>query len=222
MIHAIFKDSKGMMWIGTGAGLCRFDGKEFRIFGSNEGLAGDNVFSITEDDQGNLWVGCMNAGISKFDGTTFTNFTEREGLVSNNVRVVWYSAKFRLLFVGTNDGCSVFDGRKFRSISGSIMGPDYNLFFVMGFLEGNNCVNVYTYHHNSYYKYYPASHEFVRVSDAFYEDHNSSASPVILSNGDTIIGSRREGINIQNHGLKKSFQNLGQVFDLEPDNEGNV
>ncbi|MGA3012440.1 MAG: two-component regulator propeller domain-containing protein [Bacteroidales bacterium] len=62
-VRCIYKDTQGRMWIGTGAGLCLFDGKSFRTFGVNNGMIGESVFSITEDDNQNLWIGCMKGGI---------------------------------------------------------------------------------------------------------------------------------------------------------------
>jgi ligand-binding sensor domain-containing protein len=138
VIHSILKDSRGKMWIGTGSGLCQFDGRAFKVLGSSYGMVGDNVFSITEDASGNIWAGCMKGGISKFDGNKFTNYTARQGLVSDNVRVVWYSKRFDLLFVGTNDGCSVFDGKSFINLTTRQTRTDN--FFVMGFLEGPDFV----------------------------------------------------------------------------------
>ena len=132
-VRCIYKDTKERMWIGTGAGLCQFDGKSLKVLGINNGMIGASVFSITEDDQQNLWIGCMKGGISKYDGKTFTNYSTKQGLVSDNVRVVWYSKKFHLLFIGTEDGCSVFDGKSFVSFSAKET-QSVDL-YVMGFLE---------------------------------------------------------------------------------------
>ena len=216
-IHSIYKDSRGVMWIGTGSGLCKFDGKGFQVLGSPNGLVGDNVFSITEDDQGNIWVGCMKSGISRYDGKSFKNYTTKQGLVSNNVRVVWFSKKFHLLFIGTNDGCSVFDGKSFVSLTIKDTGtPD---FFVMGFLEGDDYINLYPYRYMDYYRYYPKSKVYKKEVSAYYPKFITSTSPVIMSNGDTIMGSLRDGINILSNGIKQSFKEMGQVFDIKKGEE---
>lgn len=217
-IHSIFKDSRGVMWVGTGSGLCRFDGKGFQVIGSSQGLAGDNVSSIAEDDQGNLWIGFMKGGITCYDGMKFTNYTAKQGLISDNVRVVWFSKKFHLLFVGTNDGCSVFDGKSFVSLTTKVTGtPD---FYVMGFLDGQDYVNLYPNRKNDYYRYYPNNKSFKKVVTSYYPDHPASTAPVILSNGDTMIGSLREGVNILNKGIKQSFYGMGQVFDIKSGEDG--
>ena len=68
-VRALIKDSRGIMWIGTSAGLCRFNGREFTVYNSSDGLGAENIFDITEDNKGNLWIGGMGCGISMFDGT---------------------------------------------------------------------------------------------------------------------------------------------------------
>jgi len=219
-VRCILKDSKDIMWVGTGAGLCQYDGRKFKVIGVKDGLVGENIFSITEDDEQNIWVGCMKAGISKFNGKTFTNYTTKDGLVSDNVRVVWYSKKFKLLFIGTNDGCSVFDGKKFISLNTN--DSKTKDLFVMGFLEGDDYVNVYTYDYRPYYQFYPKTNRFVCVKDSYYVIHNTSTSPIIMSNGDTLIGSLRDGINVLHTGLKHSYQGMGQAFDMKEDPDKNV
>ena len=220
-VRCIYKDSKDRMWVGTGAGLCQFDGKGFKVFGAENGLVGESIFSITEDEQQNIWIGSMKGGISKYDGKIFTNYTTKDGLVNDNVRVVWYSKKFHLLFIGTNDGCSVFDGKSFISLSSK--DAKTTEFYIMGFSEGDDNVSIYAYNYNKpLYRFYPQPKKFLIINDPYYLTHNTSTSPIILDNRDTIIGSLRDGINILHNGLKKSFKCIGQVFNMKPDQDGNV
>lgn len=58
LVNAIYKDSLGFFWIGTGNSLERFDGshiKHYPITGSNEKLKRVNVIAEMEDNQ--LWMG---------------------------------------------------------------------------------------------------------------------------------------------------------------------
>ncbi|OFY62034.1 MAG: hypothetical protein A2Y71_04930 [Bacteroidetes bacterium RBG_13_42_15] len=99
-IFSVFQDSRGYLWLGTeGSGVCRFDGKEFRIINQSKGLAGDVVRSIIEDDQGRLWFG-TDAGISVHNGNKLITVNEDKGLSSNTI-VCLYRDKNNNIWAGT-------------------------------------------------------------------------------------------------------------------------
>lgn len=78
-------DQRGVKWFGTwGGGLSRFDGKRWKTYTSEDGLAGDVVHALAVDPQGILWIG-TNGGVSRFDGTSFKNFTVRDGLFGGTI-----------------------------------------------------------------------------------------------------------------------------------------
>lgn len=222
IVRAIFKDSRGIMWIGTGAGLCRFNGREFKVYNSADGLTAENIFDITEDDQGNIWIGAMAEGISKFDGIRFTNYTTKNGLVCNDVRRVWWSKKFNILMVGTNKGCSVYDGRRFYSLNPAEAKSPSETYYVLGFLEKNDCIELYAYGYNNVCRYYPASHKFINSEVTRFSAGGFSCSPVLGKNGDTVSGWGRNGVKVWNNGLRASFDSLGQVFHMVVDESKNV
>ena len=59
---SLHEDADGVMWIGTAAGLNRYeDGKVF-VFTRKQGLYDDLVNHIVEDDEGMFWISC-NRGI---------------------------------------------------------------------------------------------------------------------------------------------------------------
>ncbi|MGL1889080.1 MAG: ATP-binding protein [Reichenbachiella sp.] len=83
-VISIYEDSKKRFWVGThGGGISLMDRKTgvFRAYTKEDGLPGNIIFDILEDDHGNLWLGTNN-GISKFntDDISFTNFNESHGL----------------------------------------------------------------------------------------------------------------------------------------------
>lgn len=47
-VHAAYQDITGYMWIGTDAGLARYDGNEFEFFDPNNGFPGSAVYAISE------------------------------------------------------------------------------------------------------------------------------------------------------------------------------
>jgi ligand-binding sensor domain-containing protein len=66
-------DGQGVTWIGTVAGVSRFDGAEWTSYTVQDGLAGDSVFCIEIDPAGSVWFG-TNFGVSNFDGNTWATF----------------------------------------------------------------------------------------------------------------------------------------------------
>lgn len=72
-IRTIFQDSKGNYWLGSREeGVCKFDGKSFVYFTINEGLSGNEINSIKEDNNGTVWIQSTK-GISGYDGVKITN-----------------------------------------------------------------------------------------------------------------------------------------------------
>jgi len=80
-------DRQGVVWVGTwGAGLARFDGKEWHNFTSADGLPANHIFMLYLDRQGRLWVGTSH-GLARLneDGRTFSVMTTANGLFADNV-----------------------------------------------------------------------------------------------------------------------------------------
>lgn len=114
-IKCFYKDSRGYLWIGTDAGLCRYDGRNYKVYNENNGLKYKQVWSIVEDEQNNLWLSVYGHGLAKFDGKTFSYFNEKNGLVNNNIRKIHYSKKYNCLILATENGLSIFNGKAFKS-----------------------------------------------------------------------------------------------------------
>jgi ligand-binding sensor domain-containing protein/signal transduction histidine kinase len=56
-VYAISQSSDGYLWIGTHAGLVRFDGLSFQLIRDIPGLQnGESVFGLMADRDGNLWI----------------------------------------------------------------------------------------------------------------------------------------------------------------------
>lgn len=81
-MHAMIKDSKGFLWMGSsnpGGELCRFDGATFKKYIPDPQKSGtinsDYIQSLEEDSLHNIWIG-TGKGISRYDSKadTFTNF----------------------------------------------------------------------------------------------------------------------------------------------------
>ena len=114
-IRCIYKDSRGLLWIATDAGLCCYDGVNYKVFNETNGLKHDRVWAIVEDEQNNLWLSLYGKGLAKYDGKLFTYFDDKNGLANNNIRRLHYSKEHKCLIMATEKGVSLFDGKTFKS-----------------------------------------------------------------------------------------------------------
>ncbi|HAS41970.1 MAG TPA: hypothetical protein DCS93_15925 [Microscillaceae bacterium] len=112
-INVIFKDSKGYLWLGTSRrGVCRFDGVNFEVFTTLDGLVHDGVKVIFEDSKGNIWFGTYGGGVSCYDGNQFKNYTTKDGLARNYIYSIVEDKNHHIWF-GSGNGATRYDGQKF-------------------------------------------------------------------------------------------------------------
>ncbi|MFV8393910.1 sensor histidine kinase [Flavobacterium sp. LB2P6] len=114
-IKCFFKDSRGLLWIGTDAGLCCYDGSTYKVFNETNGLKYDKVWSVVEDENKNIWLSLYGNGLAKYDGEKFTYYSVKDGLVNNSIRKIHYSKKYKCLILATGNGLSLFNGKNFKS-----------------------------------------------------------------------------------------------------------
>lgn len=115
--YSIFQDSKGYIWIGTMAGLQRYDGHQFLNFEYNprnktNGLKENVIRHITEASDGTIWVGTQGGGVVRYkDGNLLSPLTAENGLSGNIVDAIQEDLQGRI-WIGTENGLDVFkDGR---------------------------------------------------------------------------------------------------------------
>ena len=133
-------DQRGNLWINTsdvhrdggapygdrtkgGNGVLQFDGKTWRNFRVEDGLAHNRVYDIAADPDGPVWFATLG-GVSRFDGQNWTTYTRKDGLGhSKSVRIivaqdgkVWVCTAIDIL---SPPGVSVFDGRTWKFYSES-------------------------------------------------------------------------------------------------------
>ncbi len=112
-ILSLHLDTKGYLWIASyGGGLAKLNIKEgiFTHYTTEDGLANDVIYSILEDELGNLWLS-TNKGISKFNPCTesFINYSVKDGMQGNEFNLgAYYKSNDGKLYFGGNDGITTF------------------------------------------------------------------------------------------------------------------
>jgi signal transduction histidine kinase/ligand-binding sensor domain-containing protein/DNA-binding response OmpR family regulator len=111
IISAIAQDENHFIWVGTGNGLARYDGYEFKTFKRQEtesSLPANEISSLLVDGD-YLWIGTWQ-GLSKINTTTFE--ISRVKLDNNNVIRALYKDKKGNIWIGTANGLvKYFNGK---------------------------------------------------------------------------------------------------------------
>ncbi|MFA5911171.1 MAG: two-component regulator propeller domain-containing protein [Vicinamibacterales bacterium] len=104
-ITAIAQTSDGYLWLGTRAGLIRFDGVRFTVFSSQTTpeITQDQILSLLADRQGRLWIGTWGGGLVRMDRGSFTRFSTSDGLPSDLIATIFEDRQGRL-WIGTDGG----------------------------------------------------------------------------------------------------------------------
>jgi signal transduction histidine kinase/ligand-binding sensor domain-containing protein/DNA-binding response OmpR family regulator len=100
-VNAFAEGDNGEIWIGTEAGLSKWNEDRISTFTVRDGLPSDEVFSLA-GSHGVLWIGTHD-GLSRFSGHSFTSYKVSDGLVNNYVRSLFLDAS-GALWIGTNGG----------------------------------------------------------------------------------------------------------------------
>lgn len=86
-IYSINQDQNGYLWVGTGEGLCKFDGINFQTYTTQNGLSEDVITSSFVDENGTQWFGHNEGGITRFNSDGFTAI-KRKDLIQSKVNAI--------------------------------------------------------------------------------------------------------------------------------------
>ena len=104
--NAIAETSEGFIWIGSYAGLIRYDGNTFERTDSTTGIS--NVRCLYADSRDRLWIGTNDSGIFVMEKGAFQNWGKADGMESVSIRnVAEDSAGY--IYIGSTKGVYVVE-----------------------------------------------------------------------------------------------------------------
>ncbi len=99
-ISGLYEDHAGALWMATAGGLGQWNGTQWRLFTTNDGLSANIVHAIAEDHAGTLWIGTEGGGLNRFQDGHFTSFRRKTGFPSDNISAIYADAA-DVLWIGT-------------------------------------------------------------------------------------------------------------------------
>ena len=134
----IAQTKDGKLWIGTYAGLYKYDGSRFRLFQDINSVK--NVNCLYVDEEGRLWVGTNDGGVTILINEKVMNvIDETSGLTSNSVKSIVCDTDGNY-YIGTTEGLSIV------SLSGGVrvtksLEQIKNVIYMAADEDGNVVVN---------------------------------------------------------------------------------
>ena len=127
-VHAILQTQNGFLWVGTEAGLARFDGQRFTPINIGRGVAHQiPVRSLLTTPEGDLWVG-TDAGIARIPSAALDHFDPalvtmyHVGVGQSDQILCIHRSRAGTLWLGTSGGLYRFDRGNFSSIIPHVIG----------------------------------------------------------------------------------------------------
>ena len=81
---------------------------------SQDHITDDMIFSMIEDNSGNIWFATRDHGICRFDGKTFTSFGKKEGFDSRGATAILQDEKNGFWITTADSGVWYYNGRTFK------------------------------------------------------------------------------------------------------------
>jgi sensor histidine kinase YesM len=103
LIRNIFVDSKNRIWLASKNGVSLIEKNNILVFHEYNGLPNENIETIYEDREGNVWFGTDGSGTFRYTSDEFITYTTSSGLSSNYVMTIIQDAEKRV-WLGTYGG----------------------------------------------------------------------------------------------------------------------
>ncbi|MDT3454246.1 two-component regulator propeller domain-containing protein [Stenotrophomonas pavanii] len=131
-IWDITQDRDGLLWLATGSGLYRFDGRRFERQPAPAGshFPSTNMVTLAHGHDGALWIGYFQAGISRFAHGQLHSYGRQQGVP---VGVVPHFSQDRegQLWAAINGGLRRFDGQRWQPMPASAGLPERRVQWVL-------------------------------------------------------------------------------------------
>src|SRR5712671_8170267 len=116
-VRAIAQTPDGYLWLGTEAGLYRFDGLHFVAWEPSFGeqILGSSVWSLCTNRDGSLWIGFSSGGISQLHNGHLKNYSRADGVPDGGILSIVEDGNGSI-WAGGQYGLSKLDSGRWRQV----------------------------------------------------------------------------------------------------------
>ncbi len=117
-VSVILQTEDGYIWVGTAAGLARFDGLKFTHIALPSGVSASHpaITALCEDARGALWIGTESSGLFRWQDERVEHFGAADGLLDNAVTSLTLDSA-GCLWIGTRHGVNRLQGSSFDAFT---------------------------------------------------------------------------------------------------------
>ncbi len=121
-VYTINQDRYGYLWLGTGGGLCRYDGFTFRSDIITDSIPDGYVRTSYRDRNGILWFGHDDGSVSCFDGAHLS-ILNTGAITYSRINEIKEDMQGNLVFATQNSGLLVVDPQDTSHVRALDLGP---------------------------------------------------------------------------------------------------
>ena len=108
-VYTMIQGKNDYIWLGTDAGLSRFDGVVFQNFTSENGMAEGGVYSIMQDSRGIIWLGHLDGRLSRYVDNRFENIEFPRGEIKGDITSILEDPEGRIWLTSSASGALRID-----------------------------------------------------------------------------------------------------------------
>jgi ligand-binding sensor domain-containing protein len=121
-VTAVIQTHDGFLWVGTSAGLVRFDGAKFTdlklLVSKAKVPTPDRITALCEDSHGHLWIGTQQQGLFELEEGRLRHLDRLQGLCDDSVTSL-AAGDHGKVWIGSKSGLNLWTGKDFRCFTTS-------------------------------------------------------------------------------------------------------
>lgn len=110
-VNDIYRDSHGIVWIATDAGLYEFTGNEVGFRSALLKLQGDRITSLCQSKDGNILISVSGEGLFLFDGRVLSRLSSINNKLNGDINCMYSRHSRNEILLGTSEGLVVVRNR---------------------------------------------------------------------------------------------------------------